>query len=214
MRAVHSLRLNLARACYARLRPRALVRLARIALTGLMCGCATSAPPPPTTFVPEHGAGVQTVYRHGSAYAALSNPRGPVLVTLQPVMLSDRSFVRLWLHVQNRQARAFRIDPDDIYLERRVRGSDDRTRLEPETEDVLARLEPGDRARAERGALVGKPTIPPGESLQGAVYFRSPAPELGRKAPAEAAYAYDLTLHLPTPDGPKQIVLRPVPART
>jgi len=186
----------------------------RIALAALLCGCATSAPPPPTAFVPEHGAGVQTVYRNGSAYAALSNPRGPVLVTLQPVVLSDRSFVRLWLHVQNRQARAFRIDPDDIYLERRVRGSDDRTRLEPETEDVLARLDPRDRARAERGALVGETTIPPGESLQGAVYFRSPAPELGRRAPAEAAYAYDLTLHLPTPDGPKQIVLRPVPART
>jgi len=128
MRALHPLRLTPAGARSAYLGPRAPVRLARIALAALLCGCATSAPSPPTAFVPEHGAGVQTVYRNGSAYAALSNPRGPVLVTLQPVVLSDRSFVRLWLHVQNRQARAFRIDPDDIYLERRVRGSDDRTR--------------------------------------------------------------------------------------
>jgi hypothetical protein len=62
--------------------------------------------------------------------------------------------------------------------------------------------------------LVETRTVPPGESLQGAVYFKSPAPELGRRAPADAAYAYDLTLHLPTPDGPKRIALRPVPART
>ena len=68
--------------------------------------------------------------------------------------------------------------------------------------------------RAERGALVETTTVPPGESLQGAVYFRSPAPELGRRAPADAAYAYDLTLHLPTPDGTKRIMLRPVPAKT
>lgn len=202
MRALHSTRPTLARS-------------ARLAFVGLiLCGCATSAPTPPTTFVPQRGGGVQTLYRHGSAYAALANPRGPVLVTLQAVTLSDRSLVRLWLHVQNRQERAFRIDPDDIYLERRLRGSDQTQRIEADTEDVLARLGPRDRARAERGALVETRTVPPGESLQGAVYFRSPAPALGRRAPAEAAYAYDLTLHLPTPDGPKRIVMRPVPAKT
>src|SRR5262245_2187190 len=208
MRAPHSTRLTLARP-------------ARLALVGLILyGCATiapfksTAPPPPTAFVPQRGAGVQTLYRNGAAYASLANSRGPVLVTLQPVTLSERPFVRLWLHVQNRQVRAFRIDPDDIYLERRVRGSDETQRLEPETEDMLAKLEPRDRARAERGALVETRMVPPGESLQGAVYFRSPVPELGRRAPPDAAYAYDLTLHLPTPDGPKRIVLRPVPART
>ena len=202
MRALHSTRLAPARS-------------ARWGLVGLvLCGCATSAPPPPTAFVPERGAGVQTLYRHGSAYAALANPRGPVLVALQPVVLSDRSFVRLWLHVQNRQLRAFRIDPDEIYLERRLRGSDETERIEAETEHVLAHLGPRDRAQAERGALVEARMVPPGESLQGAVYFRSPAPELGRRAPADAAYAYDLTLHLPTPDGPRRIVMRPVPART
>jgi hypothetical protein len=137
-----------------------------------------------------------------------------VLVTLQPVVLSNRSFVRLWLHVQNRQVHAFRMDPDDIYLERRVRGSDEMERIEAETEDVLARLEPRDRTQAERAALMETKTVPPGESLQGAVYFKSPAPELGRRAPADAAYAYDLTLHLPTPDGPKRIVMRPAPAKT
>ena len=193
--------------------------LARSALAGLfLCGCAgiapfTSSPPqPPTAFVPQQGAGVQTLYRNGSAYAALQNPRGPVLVTLQPVVLSDRSFVRLWLHVQNRQARAFRIDPDDIYLERRVRGSDEMDLIQPETEHVLSRLEPQDRARAERGAIMETKTVPPGESLQGAVYFRSPAPKT--RGHANAAYAYDLTLHLPTPDGPKRIVMHPVPAKT
>src|SRR5262245_16402291 len=110
----------------------------------ILCGCSAvresiSPEPqaPPTAFVPQGGAGVQTLYRNGSAYAALQNPRGPVLVTLQPVVLSDRSFVKLWLHVQNRQVRAFRIDPDDIYLERRVSGSDEMELIEPVTEDVL-----------------------------------------------------------------------------
>lgn len=203
MRALHSIRPTLA-------------RHARFALAALiLCSCSriaqltTPQPQPPTAFVPQRGAGVQTLYRNGSAYAALQNPRGPVLVTLQPVVLSDRPFVRLWLHVQNRQVHAFRIDPDDIYLERRARGSGEMELMEVETEKVLARLEPQDRARVERGALVETKMVPPGESLQGAVYFRSPAPKH-----ADAAYAYDLTLHLPTPDGPKRIVLRPVPAKT
>lgn len=189
--------------------------LPELALAGLiLCGCAritpfaSSPPQPPTAFVPQQGAGVQTLYRNGSAYAALENPRGPMLVSLQPVTLSDRSFVRLWLHVQNRQVHAFRIDPDDIYLERRVRGSGEKERIEVDTEDALARLEPQDRARVERSALVETKTVPPGESLQGAVYFRSPAPKM--RGHADAAYAYDLTLHLPTPDGPKRIVMRPV----
>lgn len=191
-----------------------LARPARLAWVAFLCGCATQTPPPPTAFVPQATVGVETLYRNGWAYAALPNPHGPVLVTLQPVVLSDRSFVKLWLHVQNRQVHAFRIDPEDIYLERRLRGSDDMTRLQPETERALELLEARDRARAERGALVQVRTVPPGESLQGEIYFRFPAPEVGRRAPADAAYAYDVTLHLPTPDGPRRILLRPMPTKT
>jgi hypothetical protein len=189
--------------------------LAIVASTAALWGCASSTPPPPTTFVPQGSAGVQTLYRNGSTYAALPNPRGPVLVTLKPVVLSDRPFVQLWLHVQNRQVRPFRIDPEDIYLERRLRGSGDTKRIEPESEDdVLALLE--SRARAQAGgSLLRRTAVPPGESLQGVVYFRFPAPVTGRRrARADEAYAYDLTVHLPTPDGPRRILLRPVPART
>jgi hypothetical protein len=137
-----------------------------------------------------------------------------VLVTLKPVVLSDRPFVQLWLRVQNRQVRPFRIDPDDIYLERRLRGSGDTKRIEPESEDdVLALFE--SHARAQTGSLLRRTAVPPGESLQGVVYFRFPAPVTGRRrARADETYAYDLTVHLPTPDGPKRILLRPIPART
>jgi hypothetical protein len=122
--------------------------------------------------------------------------------------------VQLWLRVQNRQVRPFRIDPDDIYLERRLRGSGDTKRIEPESEDdVLALFE--SHARAQTGSLLRRTAVPPGESLQGVVYFRFPAPVTGRRrARADETYAYDLTVHLPTPDGPKRILLRPIPART
>ena len=36
----------------------------------ILWGCASSTPPPPTAFVPESKAGVQTLYRNGAAYAA------------------------------------------------------------------------------------------------------------------------------------------------
>ena len=184
-----------------------------IAMASQLWGCAASAPPPPTAFVPETRAGVQTLYRNGAAYAALANPRGPVLVTLRPLTLADRAYVRLWLHVQNRQARTFRIGPEDIYLERRARDGGVK-RIEPESEgDVLALMQ--SRGVGPRGVLLHRTAVPPGESLQGEVYFPFPGPPMSRRrAYTSEAYAYDVTLHLPTPDGPKRIVLKPVPART
>jgi hypothetical protein len=168
-------------------------------------GCATSLPP--TTYIPARDSSVQTVRRGGSAYAALNDPTGGLFLSLQPVDGADPALLRLWLHVQNRRDRAFVLDPErDVYLERRVPGSSSHKRIAPEPpEEALRHVKSA--ASSRDGRALRMTNVMPGESVGGTVYFNG-----NGVAPKNAAYGYEIVVHVRTPGGMRRVLLRPTPA--
>jgi hypothetical protein len=185
-------------------RPRR-ISIAVLVFTALIAaGCASSLPP--TTYVPSPTDGVRTMRRGGTAYAAIDGPTGGIVLALESVE-GQTALLRLRLHLQNRRDRAFVLDPErDVYLERRAAGTRSRTRIESEPpERALRFVKKEDGSRAARP--LRKTTVMPGESVRGAVYFRSAG-----IAPKKAVYGYEITVHVRTPGGTKRVLLRPTPS--
>ena len=103
-------------------------------------GCATTEPP--TIFVPAQDAAVMSYYRNGLPIGAIDHDSSLIMFSLEPTVLVDTKYMRLWFLYRNGSNAPFLLEPMKC-LKMRIDGADDAFQgIVPESPSfILANIE-------------------------------------------------------------------------
>lgn len=78
-------------------------------LSAIILGCASTVPVP--KFMPEQGQNVFPFFTKGQPIAAVQSTDGFMLLSMEPTILANRRYIRLWILYQNTSEEPYLLEP-------------------------------------------------------------------------------------------------------